>query len=975
MKKLTKNIKKRRLGRLIGYIDNIAQDIGSVDKIVQHKLQQHMFRSSPNLPKRVVDYETQMLDDSIAPHVRRLQGRYKPIKQRFSSVVKPLVGLSSAPLVYEQTKQSSVKKGLVNPTLHEIRSANQTPTRTAIKYAPSTYAQSIDGMTGTGYNRNSNKLRQLQEDATTLATGGRPNPEHNNKRFYGLFGITATNEPQKAMTMTQRAQRNINQSLRTGHSNRRMAKSAIQKGSYSNSFVSGSAVDPNLIVQPKKGRRFKGQTTGMTIVSKRAKTIRKESGTTSGNAFGFTDEQKQLGDSIAGGALGMSALALGVLARRKSQRAKAVARNMLRPSPIPSLRPQQARSRALNNQPIPRNVTPSRIRFQNQALMRNRLGLKPGETVPEKFKPQLRIQPSIKPANSGYSVPKNTMRFATPEMKRQALEFALKNKKKISLGGLAVGVSALGDMATLGGGIVGQAKGLFNTNTENKVNTSATPNENYKKPIAVHDERFDVRENKWKKVNEGKWQGEWEGGPINTDEALAIDFGDPSYLSSDSDAYKATAFEDLPTRLKNEYAMYGRPVETRIRQTSKAVADDNWRNTLLTLDPSVFSMVADTVLGNKLYSDYGEPFLGGRTPYRTSLANAVGNNPVSTITGYAMDSSRDGQKSLSAKGAIDVYKENFKNEINYTENEFYNLQNEYQLNPSLQNRKKLMQAERKAQQMVDAYKILDSIGGRVNSLSSLQKEIDKARATNNTAVLNLLTQPISFSYLDGEDVPALYDMAGYQSPLRQSTISRVGDKYGQNLMPYNLRSDTPQSVSYMPNSELNDEGGLSSVGNTMLDLGVGLTTGITPSGLGQVQNIDNDWMIGTALSRSPVNSQPIYVNSGTTQPFNPATQELVENRPWLSTFTERAKPYKDLVSSFFGFNKRQKTKSKSTTSRTMKKSSLTQSPLMPPMGSAKPIKILKPSVSQSNDMFVKSLNPNPKPIKSVHPKHENKYFK
>jgi len=46
-----------------------------------------------------------------------------------------------------------------------------------------------------------------------------------------------------------------------------------------------------------------------------------------------------------------------------------------------------------------------------------------------------------------------------------------------------------------------------------------------------------------------------------------------------------------------------------------------------------------------------------------------------------------------------------------------------------------------------------------------------------------------------------------------------------------------------------------------------------------------------------------------------------------------------------------------------------------PMNSSSPIKMPKTSSSQSGDMFVKSLNPKPKPIELVHPKHKNKYFK
>jgi len=961
MKRLTKNIKKRRFGQMIERIGDVAQDINAVDKIVQHKLQQHLFRSSPKLPKQVIEYETQMLDDAIAPHVRRLQSRYKPIKQRFSSVIQPFAGLSAAPMVYEKTKQSTVKKGLVNPVLHEIRRANPSPTRTSIKYAPSTYQQSIDGMSGTGYNRNSNKLRQLQEDATTLATGGRPNPEHNNKRFYGLFGITATNEPQKAMTMIQRAQRNINQSLRTGHSNRRVTKSAIQKGSYSNSFVSGSAVDPNMIVQPKKGRRFKGQTTGMTLVSKRAKTIRKESNTTSQNAFGFTDEQKQLGDQIAGNVLGLSTVALGLLARRRHQRAKAVARNALRPSGAPSLR-------------LPKSVSPSHIKFQNQMRIRNRLGLKPGEAVPAEYRPQWRNNAPTSSGTSSFLKPgygrvsTRTKTTATPKIMNRAAAMASKNKGKLGLLGLASVIGTVGDVGTIAGDVVGGARDMYNRTIENKVNTQAKPDANYKKPIMVHDERFDNRDVKWKNVNSKSYLG---------DEVLASEFGTPNvYGFGDSDAYQATSFEQLPTRLKNEYAMYGRPVEQRVTNDSALASEDSFRNRFLAADTSglVGALLGPVFMGNKLYADYGDPVASGRTPYRTGLKNAVGNNPVSTITGYGIESSREGQKSLSAKGAIEAYKNNFVNEMNYMQSEFENLQNQYASDPSIQTRKKIMEKELQLQRVVDAYNTLDKIGGKVDSLKSLQTEIDNARKNNNQAVVNLLTSPINFSYMgDGEEgeFPALYDLAGYQNPLRRVTVSRVGDKYGQNLMPYQLRSGEPQSVSYIPGSELSDNP-LVGLG----DAGVAMMTGITPSGMVPVKNTDNDWMIGGALSRYAGNEQPVYVNeerkgSGSSSaPIDPAKNQQVAERNWLPLWANRIG-----LGGMFGKKQQSPKKSKTKVSRTVKKNSLTQSAPMLPMNSSSPIKMPKTSSSQSGDMFVKSLNPKPKPIESVHPKHKNKYFK
>jgi hypothetical protein len=162
-----------------------------------------------------------------------------------------------------------MKKGLVNPVIHEIRSARPNATRVPVKHSYNTYAQSIDGMAGTGYNRNENKLRQLQNDAKGMSIGGRPNPEKNEKRFYGLYGTNAVNEPQKAMTSMQRKMRENNEILRHGNANRRIGKSQslFQKEAYANA-LGGSGIANDMVVAPKKGRRFKGQTEGLSIVNK-----------------------------------------------------------------------------------------------------------------------------------------------------------------------------------------------------------------------------------------------------------------------------------------------------------------------------------------------------------------------------------------------------------------------------------------------------------------------------------------------------------------------------------------------------------------------------------------------------------------------------------------------------------------------------------------------------------------------------------
>ena len=59
----------------------------------------------------------------------------------------------------------NTKKGLINPVLHEIRSPNPPSTRVSgLKYQ-NDYPKSIEGMAGVGYNRNSNDLRQLNQQA------------------------------------------------------------------------------------------------------------------------------------------------------------------------------------------------------------------------------------------------------------------------------------------------------------------------------------------------------------------------------------------------------------------------------------------------------------------------------------------------------------------------------------------------------------------------------------------------------------------------------------------------------------------------------------------------------------------------------------------------------------------------------------------------------------------------------------------
>lgn len=167
-----------------------------------------------------------------------------------------------------------MKKSLVNPVIHEIRSANpQKPRFSAESTINSSnkYQNSIDGMAGVGYNRDSNKLRQLQQDASTIATGARPNPEKNEKRFMGLFGNDVFNEPQKTMSSEDLQMRQNSEMLRHGNTNRRFGKSnSVKKSSYENG-IAGAGYSGEIVVTPKKGRPYKGQPNSLPLVSKRGK--------------------------------------------------------------------------------------------------------------------------------------------------------------------------------------------------------------------------------------------------------------------------------------------------------------------------------------------------------------------------------------------------------------------------------------------------------------------------------------------------------------------------------------------------------------------------------------------------------------------------------------------------------------------------------------------------------------------------------
>lgn len=161
-----------------------------------------------------------------------------------------------------------MKKGLVNPVLNTIRSANQPSTRYSMPIPQNTYMQSIENMAGSGYNKNSKKLRMLYDDAKGIAIGARPNPEQNEKRFWGLYGQQANTKPYQATAEVNNYMRQNIDGLRYGNTNRRIAKSAnIRKESYYNTL--GGGHDPNIVVQPKKGRPYKGQPDSLPLIAKR----------------------------------------------------------------------------------------------------------------------------------------------------------------------------------------------------------------------------------------------------------------------------------------------------------------------------------------------------------------------------------------------------------------------------------------------------------------------------------------------------------------------------------------------------------------------------------------------------------------------------------------------------------------------------------------------------------------------------------
>jgi hypothetical protein len=1076
----------RAFGRKIGEeAIELGRDVKNIQELMRNKRRRF---EMGGLPKNAFDYENEFLqtvDDSIK---RRLKFRY-------GKAIKPWIGLGGISYAQSQsnpTTKKRLKKGLVNPVLHEIRQANPAPTRRSIKYAPSSYSDSVQGMTGQGRQRNSNELRQLRENASTLATGGRPNPEHNAKRFHGMFGVSAINEPQKSMTKLQLAQREINQSMRSGQSNRRIAKSSITKGSYSNSFVSGSAVDPNMIVQPKKGRRFKGQTMGMTLVSKRAKSLSK-------NTVGDKPDPKD-GDALLSDLLSSTNTAPRTI------------------EPTTRVRSKSTPWRRFNHYlaDIEAGIG-NKSKDAWNALLQNKSTTAPASSRPKskstpwrQFKRQLaNIETGVvNTSKDVWNTSKNVWNTYNPKSTAPAPTTTWGKVKSVG-GKIFPGIgyaNTFFDAATSLGSITGGAKAslyekapnktiagkpvkddYYVVNATNPLLTSSNVS-GYQKPIQVVTERYDVpdirrqyspdyfnsffgRPPTVEDIRAGinadymataftaTPSGELKVNPPSSSEYASVTNPNKTIGYGDSDAYRVASIEDIPDeRIKQEQGRFGFPVEVRMRSTDATAKNSAWQEAINLVDPTGLS---SGVMGVNTYADYGEPVLGGKTMYRTSLINSIGNVPTSYVTGWAKSSSANGLPSLSAKGAIKFHKDKYKKEselaqqkLNETKTEISQINSDItQANQQIKDindnitRLQLMwedmqpeEGTEEEQYFIDAYKDLSSnlanlesnvsiyqddlkryennknvfdtyyndltknvtalsqMEGRVDSYADLESEIDNARSNGNKYIENLLTKPINLDG-SGEDMAALYAMAGYQNPLRRIQIARVGDKYGTNIVPYSIRSDVPQTVRY-------NEPDLSpgqSAGSMVASF-----AGVTPYGKVKQSDIDNDWYIGAGLSNyrgndpkyKNINTQAVYVDedprvSATHQPINPATGKPVDNRSLGVIISSRGKNLLQNLGSIVnpetyspGFwqnylpyltqnnvSKRKSTKqSRQSVAQksAVKKSSLKPSSLMSPMGDA-PKAVVKQNDASSS--LVKSLNPNPKPIQPVTAKHNNKYFK
>lgn len=934
--------------RIEDEIKDLAIDAEHIGTMLQNR---GLRRQASSLPKNAKNYEMEILDTVDDAYKRRLKGKYGPIGQKIKSLARPFVGVGGATLTNntlssQQNTKKRLKKGLVNPTLHEIRQANPTRTRQPIKYGTSTYAQSVAGMAGSGRNRNSDKLRQLMEDASTLSTGGRPNPEHNAKRFYGLFGQSAINEPQKSMSKLQLQQRQIKQDLREGHANRRMAKSSsLKKGSYGNVFVSGAAVDPMMIVQPKKGRRFKGQTMGMTLVSKSAKTLRKDStkdkedknsGSWQWSNDAISNWLHTTGSALAG-TLGARQLQRELSSKNKneSKTPKVTASSTASYEPsspyattkIPTTTsttstmgmdtiPQKSFKEKWNDfkknpmkpfADMERNAYNAGVRGYQQAKQEYDDARRNVANFVQDAKSNANVKTFMKPfadmeRNAYYAIteaPQNIKNTIVNTGTEIAQAPGIQGKIGVVGGKLwnagsdifrraSLPQTAI-DIGILGYGLGGRVLSSANDKIQNKVNVNAVPDSTYQRPVKVGEERYDVRprsENRDTQSDDAYFASD----------ILRSKFGPSTYESGDSKEYEALALEQLPRRLQQEQGRFGRPVVRTVRSNSASALMEDAMNAMNVKDITTVGAFFTPYATNYAMADFGTPFAGGHTNFRTPLSGAIGRYPVETTTGWAMESSRDGQKSYSAPGALKLYRENLKNISDDVSRSMGEVEEVLKKDPN--NEEALFYKDyftsilNQTQSTSEALRQIDS---RVSSWDDLQNEIDIARKNNNEDVVNLLTKPTKFflpspktfernpqaegMYTSGAYIlPSIESLAGYQMPLRNVTIARVGDKYGENLMPYQLRgrqSTVPsQALGYVPEeimaqNRYNNAGPQSISYPSMMtdedyepqlsDFAYGFA-GYDPAGVRTVPNYDDDWLIGAQISNYPTNRQPIRIN-------------------------------------------------------------------------------------------------------------------
>ena len=641
-----------------------------------------------------------------------------------------------------------MKKGLANPVLHEIRSPNPTPPRVGLKTPYNTYAQSIEGMAESGYNRNSNKLRQLQEDASTLALSGRPNPDYNSKRFYGLFGRDAVNEPQKAMSHAVSEQRKATEMLRHGNTNRRLdakmtKKTNIHKASYSNA-LGGSGIPQDMVVQPKKGRRYKGMPdTSMSIVSKQA-TVKKRGAIKKDN-WDFWNKPKStlstgpmeaakagalrnqpiapkpnffnnwFGDEpdygTGGSAIGAAGVATGSAARRKAN------------TRLGAKIDNNAYLSSLLENP-PRTTPKARIPaiISNELMLDNMLNPKSIGNA---------VQGAAQTISAGNNFVNNIPAVSAgkemlgTKVKQVGNAISAGNNFINTIPGVSAGKKLLGTGAKYVGGpyalLVGGknlVQGWFN-NQPSAVNPALAKNPpaNYRAPIIVQEKRYDASNTAY---------------PDLANDAIRDEASKGMAGFAPENAWRPKSFNDMTPEEQEWYSKYGRPIEYRV--------PSDFRNTVQTILEQVGSYIplldvgatygpATSPYGNALgekaqnWGEWADLALGRQGP---DQERAKGR-PQTRVIGFAQGQSRDGK--------------------------------------------------------VVAPEYLD--------IKELQKLYKEALANNDTEAMQDYQEAMSYS--------------GYDHPLRELTINRIDDQFGTNMVPLNNQYSVmdPNAYTYGSDTNLN----------------------------------------------------------------------------------------------------------------------------------------------------------------------------